>query len=374
MLKDLFYVLYGGVAVLNVIACLYLLFRRSNAIAPDITSPVRLRRWTAAFFAASALSHLWNLPVFFLTSSDDVMLSYLVGALLDCMTVGPLSIVILFVMMQDRRRPLWPVAVMVLPAVIVIGLAIASCSDDFLLILYAYVILLFIGLVIYMVHEVRQYGRWLRDNYADLAHKEIWQTFVVLIVVLLALGVYTYVIEGLAYEFFIQVIDVMLVCYLLWRVETLSDLSLSMNDANEETVAMTHVVDDDQSSSMRYRSASPLGMSKNIGPLLKQHCEESQLYLQYDISLTELAKKIGTNRVYLSQHFALQGATYNSYINGLRIQHFINLYREAAATHQSTTIQQLAYQSGFRSYGTFNIAFKKSMGMTATEWMRTMTE
>ena len=374
MLKDFFYVLYGGVAVLNVIACLYLLFRRSNAIAPDITSPVRLRRWTAAFFAASALSHLWNLPVFFLSSSDDVMLSYLVGALLDCMTVGPLPIVILFVMMQDRRRPLWPVAVMCFPAVIVIGLAIASRSDAFLLILYAYVILLFIGLVIYMLHEVRQYGRWLRDNYADLVHKEVWQTFVVLIVVLLALGVYTYAIEGLAYEYFIQVIDVMFVCYLLWRVETLSDLSLSVNDANEETVAMTYVEDDGPSSSMRNRSASPLCMSKNIGPLLKQHCEESQLYLQYDISLTELAKQIGTNRVYLSQHFALQGATYNSYINGLRIRHFINLYHEAAATHQPTTVQELAYQSGFRSYGTFNTAFKKSMGMTATEWMRTMTE
>ena len=374
MLKDLFYVLYGGVAVLNVIASLYLLFRRSNAIAPDITSPVRLRRWTAALFAASALSHLWYLPVFFLTSSDDVMLSYLVGSLLDCMTVGPLAIIILFVMIQDRRRPLWPAAVMVFPAVIGIGLAIASRNDDFLLILYAYVILLFIGLVVYMVREVRQYGHWLRDNYADLEHKEVWQTFVVLTIVLLALGVYTYAIEGMAYEYFIQVIDVMLVCYLLWRVETLSDLSLFASDANEETVAMTHVEDDDHSSSMRNCSASPLGMSKNIGHLLKQHCEESQLYLQYDISLTELAKQIGTNRVYLSQHFAMQGTTYNAYINGLRIQYFINLYHEAAATHQTTTVQQLAYQSGFRSYGTFNTAFKKSMGMTATEWIRTMTE
>ena len=374
MLKDLFYVLYGGVAVLNVIASLYLLFRRSNAIALDITSPVRLRRWTAALFAASALSHLWYLPVFFLTSSDDVMLSYLVGSLLDCMTVGPLAIIILFVMIQDRRRPLWPAAVMVFPAVIVIGLAIASRNDDFLLILYAYVILLFIGLVVYMVREVRQYGHWLRDNYADLEHKEVWQTFVVLTIVLLALGVYTYAIEGMAYEYYIQVIDVMLVCYLLWRVETLSDLSLFASDANEETVAMTHVEDDDHSSSMRNCSASPLGMSKNIGHLLKQHCEESQLYLQYDISLTELAKQIGTNRVYLSQHFAMQGTTYNAYINGLRIQYFINLYHEAAATHQTTTVQQLAYQSGFRSYGTFNTAFKKSMGMTATEWIRTMTE
>ena len=65
-----------------------------------------------------------------------------------------------------------------------------------------------------------------------------------------------------------------------------------------------------------------------------------------------------------------QGTTYNAYINNLRIKHFISLYNEAAATHQPTTIQQLAYQSGFRSYGTFNTAFKQSMGMTATKWMR----
>jgi AraC-like DNA-binding protein len=111
-------------------------------------------------------------------------------------------------------------------------------------------------------------------------------------------------------------------------------------------------------------------LSKNIGPLLKQHCEEAQLYLQYDISLTQLATLIGINRSYLSKHFASQGITYNGYINGLRIQHFINLYHKAAASHQSVTAQQLAYQSGFRSYNTFSIAFKKMMGMNATEWMR----
>ena len=47
----LFLVLYGAAAMLSLTACCYLLFRRANAIAPDVTSPVRLRRWTAAFFA-----------------------------------------------------------------------------------------------------------------------------------------------------------------------------------------------------------------------------------------------------------------------------------------------------------------------------------
>ena len=166
------------------------------------------------------------------------------------------------------------------------------------------------------------------------------------------LGTYALTNEGSTYLYAMLVASTMLVCYLLWRVENLSDLSAQIQSDTSN------------------RPTSPLGLSKNIGPLLKQHCEEAQLYLQYDISLTQLATLIGINRSYLSKHFASQGITYNGYINGLRIQHFINLYHEAAASHQSVTAQQLAYQSGFRSYNTFSIAFKKMMGMNATEWMR----
>jgi len=38
------------------------------------------------------------------------------------------------------------------------------------------------------------------------------------------------------------------------------------------------------------------------------------------------------------------------------------------------TAQQLAHQSGFRSYSTFSAAFKQIMGKTATEWMRNIEE
>ena len=59
ILDSLLYImLYGAVAMLSLAACCYLLLRRSNAIAPDVTSPVHLRRWTAVFFASMSLSHL----------------------------------------------------------------------------------------------------------------------------------------------------------------------------------------------------------------------------------------------------------------------------------------------------------------------------
>ena len=361
----LYMMLYAVVAALNLVACCYLLFRRGNAFAPDITSPVCLRRWTAAFFAAMTLSHLWYMPSIYLTSIEDKLLCYSIGTLLDYMTTFPLAIVILFTMLQDRKRPLWSAWVMIIPLVIIMALYIANHSEAVLPMSNAYLLLLAIGLIIYMVREVRRYGCWLRDNYADLEHKEIWQSFVVLAVILLGFGIYTSEIGGLANKYIVQVNNIILICYLLWRVETLSDLStpvqtdtvLTTSDAEEETDTTEN-------------KGLSLTTSNNIGSLLKRHCEEPQLYLQHDISAVQLAKLIGTNRLYLSKYFASQGVTYNAYINGLRIQHFINLYHETVATHQPIAVQQLAHQSGFRSYSTFNLAFKQSMGMTASEWMR----
>ncbi len=336
--------------MLALIACCYLLFRRSNAIAPDVTPPVRLRRWTAAFFAAIALCHMWYLPTFFLTSPDEVMLGSLVAGWLDCMTVIPLMFIILLTMLQDLRRPLWPVCVIMAPLVVGLAWCIVSRSDDLLLVLLVYFLLMCFGLITYMVRAIRHYGRWLRDNYADLEHKEVWQGFVVLAIYLLVYAVYLLDVGEQIYEYAMEVIVIVLICYLLWRVETLSDLSISEGTTKNVSTLV--------------------GLpAKNIGLLLKQHCEEQQLYLQYNISLPQLAQTIGTNRLYLSQHFSSHGMTYNAYINGLRIQHFIKLYHEAVATHQPMSVRQMAHQSGFRSYSTFNAAFKQSMGMTATEWM-----
>ena len=342
-------------------ASCYLLLRRGNAFAPDITPPRRLRRWAAVFLGVFALNHVWYMPIFFLSSSEDVRLCDLIGGLIDSVTFFPLAIVVLLTMLQDRRRPLWPVAVMFAPLVVGNALCVATLSYDFVPMLNVYFFLICFGLIIYMIRALGQYGRWLRDSFADLEHKEVWQSFVVLAIMLLVFVAYTFIYDGRAYLYAMQVVSALLICYLPWRVETLSDLSIPvpMEDVAEGGVAPRNAEDGDLSLSMR----------NNIGPLLKQHCEEPQLYLQYDITLTQLAQMIGTNRLYLSRHFSGQGMTYNAYINGLRIQHFVNLYHEAMATHQSVTAQQLAIQSGFRSYNTFSVAFKKMKGTTVTEWM-----
>ena len=350
--EDTVYImLYASVVMLSLIACFYLLFREGNALARDITPPLRLRRWVAAFFASLVLNHMWYMPIFFLTSSEDIRLCDLVGGLLDSIMVFPLTIVVMLVMLQDRRRPLWPITVMFAPLVVGSAMCVATRSYILLPLLYLYSLLMCIGLIIYMVRETRQYGRWLRDNYADLEHKEVWQSFMVLAITLLVFVVYAFVGEGPVYQYAMQVIVAVLVCYLLWRVETLSDLSIS------------------QLQDLPIDNTLSLSMRNNIGPLLKQYCEVSRLYLQHDISLSRLAKEIGINRLYLTQYFSCLGMNYNAYINNLRINHFISLYREAVAAHRPVIAQKLAYESGYQSYSTFSGAFKRKTGQSVTAWM-----
>ena len=209
--------------------------------------------------------------------------------------------------------------------------------------LYVY-LLLSVCILIYMVRATRQYGHWLRDNYADLEHKELWQSFVLLGIMLFVFVIYAFESQAPLNKYVSQLNNIILVCLLLWRVETLSNLSIPVNEEK-------------------------FSLPQNIGPLLKQYCEESQLYLQHDITLSGLAREIGINRLYLTQFFSSQGMNYNAYINDLRINHFMSLYREAIAAHRPVIAQQLAFESGYHSYSTFSGVFKRKTGQSVTAWM-----
>ena len=348
--EDTFYImLYAAVTATALIASCYLLFRQGNAFARDVTPPLRLRRWAAAFFAFLALNHVWYMPIVFLTSNEDIMMIDLVGGLLDCMTFMPLSIIVLLTMLQDRHRPLWPVALMFAPLVVLGTFSVATRSYAFQPMAYIYFLLMCIGFIIYMVRELRRYGHWLRDNYADLEHKEVWQSFVVLVIILLLLVIYEFTNEGPAYVYVMVAVYVVLICYLLWRVETLSALAVQkVSESDNLKTSRPH----------------------DLHALLQKHCIDTQLYLQYDLTILQLAKAIGTNRFYLSQYFSSLDMNYNAYINDLRINHFISLYHKAVGAQCSFTAQQLALESGYRSYNTFRDAFKRKTGLTVTAWMK----
>ena len=358
----LFFILYGITGVVPLMAALYLLLRRGNAITPGVTPPLRLRRWTAVFFAVVTLAHVWWL-LFYILSGDLNSVAYLGLAMGDCVLLFATFAGMLLAMLQDRCRPVWPALVAVIPFVVLAVVFIVSPSRLLEQFAAGYLVLLGLLFTGHMVFAIRQYGRWLNDNYADLENKKVWLSQTVSLVCMLLFVLYV-LATNMVFIWFIHVFELVLVVLLLWRVETLP--LLAEKNVLEQT---------DTSSEPETSNSHPSPLISNIDlvqieRLLEEHCVATQLYLQHDLSLQQLARTIGTNRSYLSQYFSRQGITYNTYINNLRINHFISRYQEVASTQQPFTVQQLANESGYRSYSTFSLAFKQRTGQSVTAWMR----
>lgn len=384
----LFFALYGVTGAVPLIAALYLLLRPYNIFSSDIKPPVRLRRWAAAFFAFTTLAHLWWL-LFYIYSRDFDSAVYTLIILTDCVLLLTTIAGTMLSMLQDRRRPVWPVLAAMLPFVALGGVLMAHPSELLQRIVVAYILLLCLLFTVYIVFAIRRYGQWLNDNYADLEHKRVWLSQVVAFFCMLVFVLYV-VADNMALIYWLHIVELVLVFLLVWRVETLqtlpqplpvregSDYPQGQEQAAELSTPLPHREGlwggsfphrEGQGKSLLV-GESPINIDVDqMEQLLKERCVAKQLYLEPGLTLQMLAQAVGTNRSYLSQYFSRQGITYNIYINNLRINHFISRCRELSAAGQNIPIQQFALESGFGSYRTFSRAFLLRTGQSVTEWL-----
>jgi hypothetical protein len=229
-LQDVFFImLYGMAGFFALLACLYLLFRRGNAfVGEEVKSSLRIRRWTAALMAAMAASHVWWYVIGVYWLADDWVVRTITVIMLDHATLVPLVMGVLLALLQDRRRPLWPWLVVQAPVVAdgIVGIVQRDMFCGFELPHY-WQLGVAVAFVVYYIFALRQYGRWLLDNYADLERKEVWQSLAFAIVLLLAYAIYTSNAGELMREYLSQVITIVVIAFLLWRVETLQELEES---------------------------------------------------------------------------------------------------------------------------------------------------
>ena len=361
----LFFIFYGITGVVPLLAALYLLLRPGNAIAPDVTPPLRLRRWTAAFFAVAALAHVWWL-LFVLYSGDLHSAAYSVLVIVDYVLLFTTFAGMLLAMLQDRRRPVWPALVGLIPFVALWGACMVYPHQLLEQVTAAYLVLLGLLFTAYMAFAIRQYGRWLNDNYADLENKKVWLCQAVALGSMLLFVLYALATDMILI-WLIHIVELVLVGLLLWRVETLPQLKeivVKPTDSPSES-------EDAHNTSLTTHRSPVLSTIdlEQIEQLLNERCVATQLYLKHDITRDQLAKLLGTNRSYLSQYFSRLGITYNTYINNLRINHFIMVYEASVAAGEPVSAQKLAFESGFSSYRTFSRAFLQRTNESATAWM-----
>ena len=237
-----FMMLYGGVTFFALLACLYLLFRRGNAfVGEEIKSSRVLRRWTAAFMAAVVASHVWWVLLGTQFLANDRLVRNIIAITLDHITFVPLMMCVLIRMLQDRRRPLWPLIPLLAPIALTAVVCIVTHVDVFWSVMEYYTVLLAVLFIIYYVRTLRQYGRWLLDNYADLERKEVWQSLLLLAFILFVHMAYTNNEGTLFMEYLAQVNTIIIIAFLLWRVETLQELESEESENSKPSLNLTKI-------------------------------------------------------------------------------------------------------------------------------------
>ena len=234
----LFLMLYIGAGLFALVAAVYLLLRRKNLFMREdrpteepkrFGLPMRscrvLRHWTAGLLAAMALSHVWWYVIGTWWLADDWLVRTILVIMLDHVALVPLVMAVLLALLQDRQRPL---AVWLLVQVPVVMFGVMGIVQRDWLYGYTLAHLWQLGVcvvfVTYYIYALWQYGRWLCRNFADLEHKEVWQSLVFALVLFVVYELYTSNMGEMAREYLSQAVTFVIVVFLVWRVETLQEL------------------------------------------------------------------------------------------------------------------------------------------------------
>jgi AraC-like DNA-binding protein len=136
------------------------------------------------------------------------------------------------------------------------------------------------------------------------------------------------------------------------------------NSSNPEVFA------DTEKNKARYnRSGLTKENSDEILGKLLHFMRSERPYLEPEITIEKLAKRLAVKRHHLTEVIN-EGLEKNFFL-------FINEYRIASVKHaladedgQSRTLLDIAYDAGFNSKSSFNLAFKRIMGTTPSQYRK----
>lgn len=94
--------------------------------------------------------------------------------------------------------------------------------------------------------------------------------------------------------------------------------------------------------------------------------EEQKLYLDPKLKLSDVARKVGTNRTYLSRFFNQEnGKTFYDYVNNYRVK-----YAEQLLLTTNDPLSYVAEKAGFNSQSTFRRVFSAAYGCSPMEYRK----
>lgn len=218
---------------------------------------------------------------------------------------------------------------------------------------YLYSLVVFVWLLINTI----RYNQMVKKMYADLSYVNIswiWS------IVILMLGI------------------LVLWQFLYWRVDYLLDFAYYILFAIVWSVIFFKtskmiVPKKEDIDSIAFTDAPIENNSVRYEYIRKQlkHLEESDYFISSpQITLLDLANKIGTNRTYLSEFLNKEiNTTFYDYVNNLRLEYAEHLL-SLSDSEKNLTLEEVMGKAGFNSLSTFRRAFQKRYGVSPSKYRR----
>ena len=111
---------------------------------------------------------------------------------------------------------------------------------------------------------------------------------------------------------------------------------------------------------------------QKIATEINFYIDDQKSFLEHEISLTRVSKKLGYTRnqvSYVINH--VLGQTFYDLVNSRRIDYVM---QQLYATKPDVSVLELSINAGFNSVSGFYAAFKKHTSMTPVQYQRTLTE
>ncbi len=122
-------------------------------------------------------------------------------------------------------------------------------------------------------------------------------------------------------------------------------------------------------SEIKKTNTTPISNSEAIFEKIIKMFEEEKIYKQHDLSLDSLAKKIGSNRTYISKIINEKtGKNFTEFVNEYRIEEAKRLLCDTK--NKRLTIEAIGLEAGFKSKSTFFRVFKNITGVTPSFFLK----
>ena len=230
---------------------------------------------------------------------------------------------------------------------------------------------LYIAVIVYfplMIRYVRKRMKYLRDNFSDSGYNEVrmMPRILAVFIGLVLIAAAAYIIYPRSDTWVIPIVNMLGMGYLVYCV------------ISHSTTAYINRLPDGTGEKVETEKAGEIGEIR-VGAMSKEQMKEvcdkvmnylttSSAYTNPDLSLSMLSVETGISHTNLSR--SMNGYLKKNFfdiINEMRVE---EAKKQLRLLDDNVTIDSVAEKCGFRSRSTFFAAFKKAVGKTPQQWMK----